>query len=142
MRRSLSCGFVRFRGSCLLDWLALQEKLANARVNGSTRSIVSAQDHSYHVRACIGIFRTSLQMMSQPFWEGIAMFTKPIVDQRHHAVTCESCKCKILLFRHPNSVNSNINAPFALICPRCRCEGSCDPQQPRHYERRTAHSLG
>ena len=70
------------------------------------------------------------------------MFTKPIVDQPYRAVTCESCKCIILLFHPPVTGNTNINAPFTLICPRCRCEGSCDPQHPRHYERRTAHSLG
>lgn len=70
------------------------------------------------------------------------MFNKPIVNQRYRAVTCESFKCKILLFRHPNTGNSNINVASALICPRCRVKGSLQAQHPRHYERRTAHSLG
>ena len=69
------------------------------------------------------------------------MFTKPIVDRRCHAVTCESCKCKILLFRDLNNGNSNIGGSLALICPRCRCKGSLDAQHSEPNERRILHSL-
>jgi hypothetical protein len=68
------------------------------------------------------------------------MFPKPIADQRYHAVTCESCKCKILLFCDPNNGDINIEGSFALICPRCRYKGSLDAQHTQH-ERRTPHSL-
>ena len=67
------------------------------------------------------------------------MLPKPIVYPRYHAITCESCKCKILFFRPPNMGNSNIGSSLALTCPRCRCKG--DARDSQYDERRTAHSL-
>jgi hypothetical protein len=68
------------------------------------------------------------------------MFPKPIVDQRYHAVTCESCKGKILLSCDPNNGDGNIGASFARICPRCRSKGSLEAQHAQH-ERRKPRSL-
>ncbi len=58
----------------------------------------------------------------------------PIPGDWYIATTCKDCKCKILLFHDLNNGNSNVNGSFALVCPRCKCEGNFKVEHYRYSE--------
>ena len=62
------------------------------------------------------------------------MLPKLTVGQWYIVVTCDGCKCKILLFNDLNEGRSKLRGSFVVICPRCQREASMAVEHYQHSE--------
>jgi len=62
------------------------------------------------------------------------MLPKLTVGQWYIVVTCDGCKCKILLFHDLNEGRSKLRGSFVVICPTCQREASLAVEHYQHCE--------
>ena len=63
------------------------------------------------------------------------MLPKLTVGQWYIVVTCDGCKCKILLFHDLNEGRSKLRGSFVVICPTCQREASLAVEHYQHREK-------
>ncbi len=50
-------------------------------------------------------------------------------------VTCQVCRCRLLLFLDLNNGNGNIQGVFNVTCPRCKRDQTLPAEHYRHSEK-------